>query len=71
MYANTQAGGIAPNKIKWECEYSKADIDAAREAINAACKEAIEAENPAQKCGYWCKYCPSSYRCKAAQEVVK
>lgn len=53
-----------------ECEYAKADIDAAREAINAACKEAIEAENPAQKCGYWCKYCPSSYRCKAAQEAI-
>ena len=53
-----------------ECEYSKADIDAARDAINAACKEAIEAENPAQKCGYWCKYCPSSYRCKAAQEAI-
>lgn len=55
-----------------ECEYSKADIDAAREAINAACKEAIEAENPAQKCGYWCNYCPSSYRCRAAQmELAK
>ena len=53
-----------------ECEYSKADIDAARNAINAACKEALEAENPAQKCGYWCKYCPSSYRCKAAQEAI-
>ena len=53
-----------------ECEYSKADIDAARDAINAACKEAIEAENPAQKCGYWCKYCPSSYRCKSAQEAI-
>lgn len=53
-----------------ECEYSKADIDAARDAINAACKEAIEAANPAQKCGYWCKYCPSSYRCKAAQEAI-
>ena len=53
-----------------ECEYSKADIDAARSAINAACKEAIESENPAQKCGYWCKYCPSSYRCKAAQEAI-
>lgn len=53
-----------------ECEYSKADIDAARDAINAACKEAIEAKNPAQKCGYWCKYCPSSYRCKAAQEAI-
>lgn len=53
-----------------ECEYSKADIDAARDAINAACKEAIEADNPAQKCGYWCKHCPSSYRCKAAQEAI-
>lgn len=53
-----------------ECVYTKDDVDAAREAINAACKEAIEAENPAQKCGYWCKYCPSSYRCKAAQEAI-
>lgn len=53
-----------------ECEYSKADIDAAREAINAACKEAIETETPTQKCGYWCKYCPSSYRCKSAQEAI-
>ena len=53
-----------------ECEYSKADIDAAREAINAACKEAVEAENPTQKCGYWCKYCPSAYRCKAAQDAL-
>lgn len=53
-----------------ECEYSKADIDAAREAINAACKEAMEAEEPKSKCGYWCGYCPSSYRCKAAQEAI-
>lgn len=53
-----------------ECEYAKADIDAAREAINAACKEAIEAEEPKSKCGYWCGYCPSSYRCKAAQEAI-
>lgn len=53
-----------------ECEYSREDIEAAREAINAACKEAIESENPAQKCGYWCKYCPSAYRCKAAQDAL-
>lgn len=53
-----------------ECEYAKADIDSAREAINAACKEAIEAEEPKSKCGYWCGYCPSSYRCKAAQEAI-
>lgn len=53
-----------------ECEYAKADIDSAREAINAACKEAIEAEYPKSKCGYWCGYCPSSYRCKAAQEAI-
>lgn len=53
-----------------ECEYAKADIDAAREAINAACKEAMEAEEPKSKCGYWCGYCPSSYRCKAAQEAI-
>lgn len=53
-----------------ECVYTKDDVDAARDAINAACKEAIEADKPAQKCGYWCKYCPSSYRCKAAQEAI-
>lgn len=53
-----------------ECEYAKADIDAAREAINAACKEAIEAKAPKSKCGYWCNYCKSSYRCKAAQEAI-
>lgn len=53
-----------------ECEYARADIDAAREAINAACKEAMEAKEPKSKCGYWCGYCPSSYRCKAAQEAI-
>ena len=53
-----------------ECEYARADIDAAREAINAACKEAMEAEEPKSKCGYWCGWCPSSYRCKAAQEAI-
>ncbi len=53
-----------------ECEYARVDIDAAREAINAACKEAMEAEEPKSKCGYWCGYCPSSYRCKAAQEAI-
>ena len=53
-----------------ECVYSKADIDTARDAINAACKEAIENAQPRQKCGYWCNYCPSAYRCKAAQEEI-
>ena len=53
-----------------ECEYSKDDIESAREAINAACREAVESEKPTQRCGYWCKYCPSSYRCKAAQEAI-
>lgn len=53
-----------------ECVYTKADIDTARDAINAACKEAIENAQPRQKCGYWCNYCPSAYRCKAAQEEI-
>lgn len=53
-----------------ECVYAKDDVDAAREAINAACKEAIEYAQPRQKCGYWCNYCPSAYRCKAAQEEI-
>lgn len=55
-----------------ECVYTMDDVDAAREAINAACKEAIEAEQPRQKCGYWCNYCKSAYRCKTAQlEIAK
>lgn len=55
-----------------ECVYTKADVDAAREAINAACKEAIEYAQPRQKCGYWCNYCKSAYRCKTAQlEIAK
>lgn len=55
-----------------ECVYTMDDVDAAREAINAACKEAVEYAQPRQKCGYWCNYCPSAYRCKAAQlEIAK
>lgn len=53
-----------------ECVYTKDDVDAAREAINAACKEAVEYAQPRQKCGYWCNYCPSAYRCKAAQNEI-
>lgn len=53
-----------------ECVYTMDDVDAAREAINAACKEAIEYAQPRQKCGYWCNYCPSAYRCKAAQNEI-
>lgn len=67
-----QPRALEKSKRITECVYGKADIDAAREAINAACKEAIEAEQPRQKCGYWCNYCPSAYRCKAAQtEIAK
>lgn len=65
-----QPRALEKGKRITECVYTKDDVDAAREAINAACKEAIESENPAQKCGYWCNYCPSAYRCKAAQEAI-
>lgn len=67
-----QPRALDKNKRITECVYTKDDIDAAREAINAACKEAVEYAQPRQKCGYWCNYCPSAYRCKAAQlEIAK
>lgn len=67
-----QPRALDKNKSITECVYTKADVDAAREAINAACKEAIEYAQPRQKCGYWCNYCKSAYRCKTAQlEIAK
>lgn len=67
-----QPRALDKSKRITECVYTKADIDAAREAINAACKEAIEYAQPRQKCGYWCNYCKSAYRCKTAQlEIAK
>ena len=67
-----QPRALDKNKRITECVYAKADVDAAREAINAACKEAIEYAQPRQKCGYWCNYCKSAYRCKTAQlEIAK
>lgn len=65
-----QPRALEKGKRITECVYTKDDVDAARSAINAACKEAIEYAQPRQKCGYWCNYCPSSYRCKAAQEAI-
>ena len=67
-----QPRALEKSKRITECVYTKDDVDAAREAINAACKEAVEYAQPRQKCGYWCNYCPSAYRCKAAQlEIAK
>lgn len=67
-----QPRALDKNKRITECVYTKADVDAAREAINAACKEAIAYAQPRQKCGYWCNYCKSAYRCKTAQlEIAK
>lgn len=67
-----QPRALEKGKRITECVYTKDDVDAAREAINAACKEAVEYAQPRQKCGYWCNYCPSAYRCKAAQlEIAK
>lgn len=67
-----QPRALEKGKRITECIYTMDDVDAAREAINAACKEAVEYEQPRQKCGYWCNYCPSAYRCKAAQlEIAK
>lgn len=66
-----QPRAMEKNKRITMCEYSLADIDEARERINNACRAAIEADKPESKCGYWCAYCPSSYRCKAAQAMIK
>lgn len=67
-----QPRALEKGKRITDCVYTKDDVDAAREAINAACKEAIEYAQPRQKCGYWCNYCKSAYRCKAAQlEIAK
>ena len=55
-----------------EAEFDLEAIDAAREELNAACLEAVESDKPSQKCGYWCKYCSSAYRCKVAQfEIIR
>ena len=54
------------------CEYDKDDIISSRDAIESAVASALYAPAPLQTTGYWCKYCPSSYRCKAAQtELAK
>lgn len=47
--------------------YEIADIEYANEVIQKTCKEAIEAEKPRQKIGYWCQFCESKYRCRVAQ----
>ncbi len=47
--------------------YEMADIAYANEVIQKTCKEAIEAEKPRQEVGYWCQFCESKYRCRAAQ----
>lgn len=52
------------------CEYSKADIISARDAIESAVARALYAPAPLQVTGYWCNHCPSSYRCKAAQTDI-
>ena len=52
------------------CEYIESDIEQAREAIDSAVKSALYAKQPREAVGYWCNYCPSAYRCKAAQEEI-
>lgn len=49
-----------------KARFGLAQLHECKLAIDLACGEAVEAEHPRQKCGYWCKFCPSSYRCKAA-----
>lgn len=52
------------------CEYIVSDIEQAREAIDSAVKSALYAKQPREAVGYWCNYCPSAYRCAAAQKVM-
>lgn len=65
-----QPRALERSKRITKCEYNERDIDSARVAITNACKEATATAQPRQKCGYWCNYCPSAYRCKAAQEEI-
>lgn len=50
--------------------YEMADIVYANEVIQKTCKEAIESEKPRQEIGYWCQFCESKYRCRAAQTAM-
>ena len=65
-----QPRALEKSKRITECEYSVGDLKIATEQIRQACKEAIESAEPKSKCGYWCNYCKSSYRCKCAQEMI-
>jgi len=53
-----------------KCRYRLDEMQDAAERIDAACL-ATELEEPPQQCGYWCTYCPSAYRCKAAQNMIE
>lgn len=66
---------IQPRAMQADKRITEAVFDAeaiydARSQINEACYEALNAEAPKQACGYWCKYCASAYRCKAANAEI-
>lgn len=65
-----QPRAVDKSKRVTACEYDKDDITSARDAIESAVASALYAPAPLQTTGYWCNYCPSSYRCKAAQMVL-
>lgn len=65
-----QPRALERNKRIVTCLFERDAIDDAREALNAACLEALESNEPRQECGYWCKYCPSAYRCLRANRVI-
>lgn len=65
-----QPRALEKSKRITECLYDQDDIAEARKAINAACENALNAEKPAARCGYWCNYCPSAYRCAEAQREI-
>ena len=65
-----QPRAMQADKRITEAVFDAAAIYDARSQINEACDEALNAEAPKQACGYWCKYCASAYRCKAANAEI-
>lgn len=65
-----QPRALEKSKRITECTYGAEDLELAEAELAVACRDAVEARTPRQSCGYWCKYCPSSYRCNAAQNMI-
>lgn len=60
-----------PDRRITSARYDAADIAESRARIMDACDEALNAEKPHEEIGYWCKFCESKYRCRAAQIAMQ